>query len=586
MSRTILGWSCATFAAIMLVLAWGEAFSPLVHTTFGIASGLLEPDSSGKNAVVARVVPHSPAAAARLRAGDVIDLEALSLSERYRLVTGYSPVGTTITLDVRRGSTTRIVSLRAASRARNPASAFALLTNATVTLVIVALLVLLRPSLATVALVFYGAGAITTFPVIAEFSWIPDPYFGAVAVFINVAFAGLPMFALFPFLTRFPHPPKTRAAQARMHVADGLFILAAIGFTFWLTYEPLPFQTWEALALWSQVVALVIVLGFAVAAYREAGGEERRRIGWVIAGFVISAVAYAGVNVVMALIALTSSPTSALLALLRALQIGQCALPIALAYAILRHRVLDIGFAVNRTVLYATMTTLVVGVVSLLDWAVSRTVAEQRWALAIEGFVTVGFGFTLNWLHGRTERLIDRVVFRKRHIAERRIEYRIEALGFASSAEAVDNALAVDAAEILELRSAAVFGRAGPDGDFTRSASTAWSNNDATSLSSDALLVRTLRALERPIFLDDVAVHYATFPEGDARPVLAIPIVAQHELIGFTLYGNRADGASPDPEEVALLARLAAAAGNAYGAVEARQWRARATQLNALPLPS
>jgi hypothetical protein len=61
--------------------------------------------------------------------------------------------------------------------------------------------------------------------------------------------------------------------------------------------------------------------------------------------------------------------------------------------------------------------------------------------------------------------------------------------------------------------------------------------------------------------------------------------VTQHELTGFALYGNRADGASPDPEEVSLLARLAAAAGNAYGAVEARHWRERAAELEAYATP-
>jgi hypothetical protein len=36
----------------------------------------------------------------------------------------------------------------------------------------------------------------------------------------------------------------------------------------------------------------------------------------------------------------------------------------------------------------------------------------------------------------------------------------------------------------------------------------------------------------------------AGFPDGPERPVLAIPIVAQHELLGFAIYGARRDGAS------------------------------------------
>jgi GAF domain-containing protein len=268
--------------------------------------------------------------------------------------------------------------------------------------------------------------------------------------------------------------------------------------------------------------------------------------------------------------------------LVNVLQITPCLFPVALAYAVLRHRVLDIGFALNRTLLYAIMTTLVVGVVSLLDWGVSRIFAEQRWALALEGFITVGFGFTLNWLHAHTEQLLDRVIFRKRHVAERRIEYRIDAMRFAQTTAAVDEAVALDACSILELRSGAAFTKIASAGVFRRTLSTGWEPQTAETIDSDALLVRTLRSLEHPIFLDEVALQPPRFPEGHERPVLAVPIVAQHELIGFALYGNRDDGASPDPEEVALLARLATAAGNAYGAVEARQWRARAEELETL----
>jgi len=46
-------------------------------------------------------------------------------------------------------------------------------------------------------------------------------------------------------------------------------------------------------------------------------------------------------------------------------------------------------------------------------------------------------------------------------------------------------------------------------------------------------------------------------PSGAARPAIAIPIVTQHELIGFALFGNRHDGALPDPEEIGLLANSA-----------------------------
>jgi hypothetical protein len=114
---------------------------------------------------------------------------------------------------------------------------------------------------------------------------------------------------------------------------------------------------------------------------------------------------------------------------------------------------------------------------------------------------------------------------------------------------------------------------------FKRNAATGWALENAIDVDPESLLVRSLRSLERAMFLDDAAIVPVNFPVGTQRPVLAIPIAAQHELIGFVLYGRHSDGASLDPEEVSLLTRLTSTASKAYGAVEARQWRERAAAL-------
>jgi len=360
-----------------------------------------------------------------------------------------------------------------------------------------------------------------------------------------------------------------------MHAGDAVFFVCAIPLVLQTIFEPMVFGSWTLFDTWGQLIFTLVVLVFTALAYHEASGEDKRRIGWVIAGFALAALSYSSLDILEDLS--TMGPPN--VPLIAASQLLSCALPIALAYAILKHRVLDIGFAFNRTVVYAVMTTLVVGVVSLADWLTSRLIDQQRLALAVEALVTISFGFALNWIHRRTERIIDRVVFRSRHVAEKRIEYRIGALGFASSADAIDDALAGDAAAILDLASAAVFSRISPSAPFRRGASARWPQDATLTIGSDAVLVRTLRSLERPFFLDEAAISPESLLPGPRRPVLAIPITAQHELIGFVLYGNHYDGASPDPEEVSLLARLAAAAGNAYGAVEARQWRERVASL-------
>lgn len=572
MNRPVVGYILAVLAIAMLGLVFGEVWAPLAQTTFGVRIV-----AAGDGAAVGNIRPSSAAYAEGVRIGDGIDVMSMTVGDRMRLRTARSPIGTKIAVPVVHNGQRRIVTFVSQPSKTAPATAsWEFLLGALVTLLIVAVIAWRKPSTATAALVLYGMGSCTTAGVVGQFSWLSDPWYTIVGVFIITMFSTLPVAALLPFIVRFPHPPQTPQGRMRMHMADGLFAATAILCLIETLYEPVLYVSWFAFDMLITTGLMAVVLVFAFLVYRDAGGEERRRIGWVIAGLLVSAAGYTAFNIIDTYsIGGWAAPAAAI----AATQLVACALPLALAYAVLRHRVLDIGFALNRTMVYGAITALVVAVVSLVDWLSSRVISEQRWALALEAVITIGFGFALNFIHGKTERLIDRIVFRARHLAEKRIEYRIGAMGFSSSASAVDEALADDAPKILDLSSAAVFGRLSENEPFARKASFGWSDGSTDAVADDSLLVRTLRALERPIVLDDVAIALDRVPSGAARPAIAIPIVTQHELIGFALFGNRHDGALPDPEEIGLLAKLCSAAGNAYGAVEAKQWRERAAAL-------
>ncbi|MDQ6825304.1 MAG: GAF domain-containing protein, partial [Candidatus Eremiobacteraeota bacterium] len=167
---------------------------------------------------------------------------------------------------------------------------------------------------------------------------------------------------------------------------------------------------------------------------------------------------------------------------------------------------------------------------------------------------------------------------------ERRIEQRIAALPYATSETSVDLAMSTEAAKLLQLNSAAVFRRADRDEPFRRVAGEGWPGESILEIDRDSLLVRTLLAQERSFFLADLAIDHQGLPHDGSRPILAVPIASQHELLGFGLYGAERDGASPDPQKVELLDRLAQAASSAYSMVEARRWRARVGELERQPL--
>ena len=218
MNRSAVGYGLAALTLVMLALTFASFFAPIEYTTFGLV--VRTPD--GANARITSIYPGSDAARNGLRAGDVIDLKQLTLSQRFRLEGGSSPVGTTIRVPIVRSGETRFVVLRAEQQAKPRYSMLLLTTlvSGTLSLLTIALIVFRQPSLATAMLVLYGAGVPQSLPFATLFTFIPDPFFGVVAVVIQMIVAQLPIWSLLPFIARFPMVPDTAQARVTARFAD------------------------------------------------------------------------------------------------------------------------------------------------------------------------------------------------------------------------------------------------------------------------------------------------------------------------------------------------------------------------------
>lgn len=503
--------------------------------------------------------------------GDVVDLSGDDRRQMFLAQFGH-PRGMTAYRIVHNG-TERTVNL--APTIRSPfaqtdsaLATLAILLLGTITILVAVVVLWRRPGPVAFALGVYALGTIFSAEAIWLVRWLPGPFFTAAFVFLDTAVGSAPALALVYFAMRFPEERLTRRSRAWTAAGTVLLagVLAAAAIHDLFVQSLLDADNaWTGIVLpaAANAVAIVIVL----IKYGVAAGQERRRIAWVLVGVVVSGVGYVLSNIP----AIAPAPSEQIAAVGALLQL---ALPVTLAYAILRHRVLDLGFAVNRTLVYATITGAVVVIVSAVDWFSGRYFEGSKLSLALEGAIAIGLGVMLNWFHKRVERGIDRVLFRERHRAAMRIEARIRALDFAETPATVDDALVTEAAGIMGLRSAAVF-RVNESGDFVRLAATGWEQS-ASLLPREHLLFRTLRAEEHTIVLSDHAIDTSMFPHGTARPDIAIPIGIRHQLLGCVLYGHREGDASLDPEERALLERLAHASSTAYDAIEATQWRKRA----------
>jgi hypothetical protein len=562
----------------LLTLAVGEWLFPI--GTAGIRVQGTAGDTRIEYLVDARA-----ANAAGIHVGDRIDVQGFPFADRLRFFAGAVP-GSVLHVRIAHGNgpfrdvavtmnrrQTLEDGLAGHGATPRTVQMLAQAAGAIVAFGVAALIGWRRPSIAAAALVFTAAGTIEATRAAALIAWLPDPLFVPVALTLGALFAQLPAYAVLVFIAWFPHAPQTPGERGRATWAVAIFAAAFVfecaKTAYFKTYLPIP----QAAAEISPWLAIAAVTAFTATAYVAATGETRRRVAWVLAGVVVSCFGLTIYNAIAFLPAAFISPSDRQW-WYAAMSVVPMSFYIALAYAVLRHRVLDLGFVFNRTLVYGVMTTLVVVVVSLVDWVCGRFFMATGFTLVFEALVAIAVGVALNRLHSATERLVDRVVFRQRHLAETRLRQRATALAFAHDEADIDTTLACDACAILGLASAAVF-RRDPDaiGRYQRLASFGWDDDAAAAVDAGSILVRSLLTEGGIVILDDLAIDHPGLPAGARRPALAVPVVFQSELLGFVLYGPHLDGTLPDPEELDLLRHLAKEAGGVYEIVELRRWR-------------
>lgn len=433
-------WTVAVVcvALAFIAAAWSETFAPLARQSDGYFA---TPDGAGRY-VIRQIAPryaHDPHGP---RVGDIVDLRQRTWIDRARLNNGAERDGMEMT--VQRGRSTAQVSVTLAPNDRGvEPQTVATGIEATVAIVIFAFLFLRRPSVATAALFYYGCASIDISPVLRQLGALPDPAFAVAAFFLLVGFYELPSFALLLFLTRFPAVPSTRAARLRMHAGDAIAGAAAVACAALALSDPIIVGVFHTVLL---ALGTLLGLVFAVLGYRDAGGESRQRIGWVIVGLVVSDVAYLVYTLVVSY--LTLGPELQWLEV--AMNLVTLALPISLAYAVWRHHVLDVGFALNRAAVFTTTSAILVGIFGGLQWAANALVVRATHPQSF--FIQLAIACVILYVFRIARTSIEALVSHTLFAGRRR---RIEWIGaIADEVDALSDAGEV--AQVVEQRLAAI----------------------------------------------------------------------------------------------------------------------------------
>ncbi len=293
------------------------------------------------------------------------------------------------------------------------------------------------------------------------------------------------------------------------------------------------FPTWT-LVLYAVPVAPLVVCG-ALAA-RAKAGSERQRIAWVFGSF----------GLFWAIWFLSAAPPAFGLAFARSastdlLNAGNAALflvPIGIGYAALRRRLFDVGFVLNRAAVFTLISAIVVGCFVLLEWLLGKwfeNISHETSLLANVALVLI-LGFSMRYIHGWVDTLVDRTLFRKRHNDEASLER------FAGEAPYV-----TDAAVLLQRTVETLERHADASAVYVALGN---GNGHYGDVSENDPAIVSLRAWNTVLDLHGLQTKLP----GE----LAFPMVARGRLLGALTLGPKASGDAYAPDESASIARVAA----------------------------
>jgi len=508
------------------------------------------------------VDPGSPAEKAGIRPGDRIVVTALPLDQRRSGIvgSGYALNGSRQDIPIERdGKLIRVaITYGPEQPFIAPVAALRVAVGA-ITIGIALALVLLRPSLATWGFLLFAAGA--NVPSAVADTVVPYPWRLIDDVINDILAAASPAGLLLFALTFADSVEKT----FRKFLWTVPVLWAVLLFMFFrgdvgAMYFGWPGEAYQHAYRIVDPLVDVAIVGAFIYALTRARGDEKERMKWVVVGFSISILANA--------IAEWLYPDVIPYWFYASMQLFGICIPVSVAYVVIRHRVLDLQFALSKAVVYGILTTVVVGVFALIDNGIGKIVSSSRLTAAADVIATIAITLTLNRAHKQVDGFVDRVLFRQRHLADEHIARVARSLPHVDSIEMIGKLVVDEPVNAYRLRSGAFFVK-NEAGEFPRLRSAGWPEVIDATLSRQDLIVLELEAEH-----DVVPIHHESWSRfskdvASVRAVVAIPVALRRELVAFMIFGVHSNGIDLDPDEVQALKSLMIPASSAFAHLEA-----------------
>jgi hypothetical protein len=351
------------------------------------------------------------------------------------------------------------------------------------------------------------------------------------------------VFLLIPFAMRMFEENVGALPRWHWHGLRAFLLLAAIGFAL---------GTWDFIALtnhlaWAGGAFNLIVLSqigflasiaYLMAGWRRSAAATRSRFALIVfalATYWLSSLVAAWLlfrtNTYVALIG------SGVPIYLSALMQGLIA-PGLLAYAVLRHKLFDLGFAVNRTLVFGAVGGLLLVSFALIEWAIKQAIPKVWYggSVYISAGIAVSLYLLFNRIHHKVEHAIERLFFHKWQLNETALKRFVAAAAHVEKPEALaGNFLA----ELVRFTGGAAASL------YSRTAQGHYASAAGESIDADDPALAAMRAEQGTVVPAELG--------SPLEAALALPMMHQAALAGFVLLGAKPSGEDYRPDEIEVL---------------------------------
>ena len=282
-------------------------------------------------------------------------------------------------------------------------------------------------------------------------------------------------------------------------------------------------------------VSFVASTAYLVAGWRSSAGAPRNRLALI----VLALLAYAlGMMVSWWSLAQTGSYFAAgWLGYVNALMMGLIA-PGLLAYAVLRHRLFDLGFAVNRTLVFATISVILLASFALIEWAIKQVIPKVWYggSAYISAAIAVSLYLLFNRIHHSVEHAIERLFFHKWQLNEQALRRFVRAAAHVEKPEALAGNFVAELGRFTGGAKTAI---------YARTAEGHYADASGATIDADDPALAAMRAEQGSVVPAEL--------NSSIEAALALPMMHQAALAGCVLLGPKPTGEDYRPDEIEVL---------------------------------